>query len=92
MDNFRVIYKILTALEQSMDGGSFDMESISADEMGISQHRLSVLWAMLGNVGYVKGINEKQPRITLKGLEYLQENSLMRKAASLAKGIGSQAR
>ncbi len=27
------------------------------------------------------------PRITLKGLEYLQENPLMEKAADLAKGI-----
>ena len=26
-------------------------------------------------------------RITMKGLEYLQENSLMKKAANLAKGI-----
>ena len=28
-----------------------------------------------------------RPELTLKGLEYLEENSLMRKAADLAKGI-----
>ena len=28
-----------------------------------------------------------RPEITLKGLEYLEENSLMKKAANLAKGI-----
>jgi hypothetical protein len=29
------------------------------------------------------------PRITLKGLEYLQENSLMKKAARTAQGIAN---
>ena len=28
-----------------------------------------------------------RPELTLKGLEYLEENSLMKKAADLAKGI-----
>ena len=49
--------------------------------------------------GYVNGVQVKystdgdcsisfcNPRITLRGLEYLQENSLMKKAAQLAKGI-----
>ena len=32
-------------------------------------------------------ISSSTPRITLKGLEYLQENSLMKKAAELAKGV-----
>lgn len=27
------------------------------------------------------------PKITLKGLEYLQENSMMKQAAAFAKGI-----
>ena len=27
------------------------------------------------------------PRITLKGLEYLSENSMMKKAADIAKGV-----
>ena len=32
-------------------------------------------------------ISIPHPRITLRGLEYLQENSAMQKAARLAKGI-----
>jgi hypothetical protein len=28
-----------------------------------------------------------RPELTLKGLEYMEENSLMKKAADLAKGI-----
>ena len=35
--------------------------------------------------GYPK-VALTRPELTLKGLEYLEENSLMRKAADLAKG------
>ena len=54
---------------------------------------------MLTAEGYIDGVSLKRtldgdvavsvsnPRITLKGLEYLPENSLMKKAADLAKGI-----
>ena len=54
---------------------------------------------MLTAEGYIDGVSLKRtldgdvavsvsnPRITLKGLEYFQENSLMKKAADLAKGI-----
>jgi len=54
--------------------------------------------AMLQDAGYVegvhyiksmgmKGIKLTDVRITLKGLEYLEENSFMKKAANIAKGI-----
>ncbi len=56
--------------------------------------------AMLLNEGYIAGgqiwnaldyryprVVLARPEITLKGLEYLEENTLMRKAANLAKGI-----
>ena len=54
---------------------------------------------MLVKEGYVTGIGVKRSadgeiclsvwgvRITMKGLEYLQENPLMQKAAKLTKGI-----
>lgn len=62
---------------------------------------LCMLLSMLLKNGYVEGfqviqyIGDPTPnieglegiRITLKGLEYLEENSLMQKAARLAKGI-----
>ncbi len=35
----------------------------------------------------IQGIKFDDVRITLKGLEYLSENSLMKKAANLAKSI-----
>ena len=54
---------------------------------------------MMADVGYIKGIemyeditgelviNAENMRITLKGLEYLQENSIMQKLYRAAKGI-----
>ena len=38
------------------------------------------------NCGYPR-VALTRPELTLKGLEYLEENNLMRKAANLAKGI-----
>ena len=56
--------------------------------------------AMLLKEGYITGgetwnvmdcgyprVALSRPELTLKGLEYLEENSLMKKAADLAKGI-----
>ena len=99
MDNFMVIYKILSALEKAMDYDRVDICSISAEKFGISVNRLIRIWKMLAGEGYVDGISVKQsvgddivvllsnPGITLKGLEYLAENPFMKKAANIAKGI-----
>lgn len=99
MDNFRILYKILHILEKAMDVEEFDSSSISAESLKISEARWSSLLEMLSDEGYVKGLHVSRsldgqtlvsvfnPRITLKGLEYLQENSLMKKAANLAKGV-----
>lgn len=99
MDNLNIIYKILKQLEKAMDYDEFDMDTVSAEGLKISENRLMKIWEMLANEGYVNGISVKygaqgdivvtvnNPRITLKGIEYLNENSLMKKAANIAKGI-----
>lgn len=99
MDNFRVIYRILKALEKAMDFDEFDMDLISYGTLGISENRWLKIMAMLKNEGYIEGLSIKRglgdeylvsgsrPEITLRGLEYLNENSLMRKAAAFAKGV-----
>ncbi len=99
MDNFKIIYKILKELEKAMDYDEFDMDTVSAERLRISENRLLRIWEMLCKEGFVEGINIKygvqgdvvisvsSPRITLKGIEYLNDNSLMKKAANLAKGI-----
>ena len=99
MDNFRIIYKILHVLEKAMDIEEFDVSDISAESLNISVPRWNSLMEILSDEGFVKGITVhhhmsgetvtvvSKPVITLKGLEYLHENSLMKKAANIAKGI-----
>lgn len=101
MDNFTVIYKILKLLEQAMDYEEFDVNKISHTRFGISRQRWEKILIMLAKEGYIEGVVYDQcldeysphieepitPVITLKGLEYLNDNSLMKKAANVMKGI-----
>lgn len=100
MNNFTIIYKILKTIEQSMDFEEFDEYSISPKVLGISQERWKIIINELVNEGYITGITlipvigklTKEPRIikpvlTLKGMEYLEENSMMKKVANITKGI-----
>lgn len=99
MDNFKVIYRILRYLEKALDYDEPDMECISAKTLQLSEQRWVGIMEMLAKEQYIEGFSTKRsidgsvlvtcatPRITLRGLEYLQENSLMRKAAELANGI-----
>ena len=99
MDNFKVIYRLLRTLETAMDAEGVSPDKISAEALGISRERWTALLEMLAKAGYIEGVavtrandgytavSLSSPRITLRGLEYLEENSLMRKAAALAKGI-----
>ncbi|MBS4535826.1 dihydrolipoyl dehydrogenase [Clostridium sp. D2Q-14] len=100
MDNFKIIYKILKMLEKYMDVEDFDKDLITHESLGISEIRWTRIIEMLVSEGYISGVRlikangQKVPlirmtniSITLKGLEYLEENSLMKKAAELVKGI-----
>ena len=101
MDNFTIIYKILKALEEAMDYEIFDTATISPERLGISKPKWEKILIMLKNSGYITGIVTERslsdyserivepitPVITLKGLEYLSENSMMQKAYRMLKGI-----
>lgn len=100
MDNFALIYRILKALENAMDYDEFDVNAISHMRLNISYRRWEKLLIMLAKDGYIEGVVFDQclsdysphviqpihPIITLKGLEYLSENILMKKAAAEVKG------
>ena len=98
-NNFTIIYKILKALEQSMDYEEFDSDLISPEVLGVTKERRDKLLVEMQNEGYISGLCVKQylrgntivkiqrPEITIKVLEYLSENSMMKKAANLIKGI-----
>lgn len=100
MEDFRIIYRILKFLQQSMDFEELDSEGFNAERFGTNPNRFQALLIQLQNAGYIEGLKVVQyirqpehielpmsPKITLKGLEYLQENSLMKKAAAFAKGV-----
>ena len=100
MDNFKIIYKILKFLEGSLDFEQTDVAAISHQRLGITKERWEQLLIMLQDGGYITGIvtaqslaEDKrhiaepiQPVITLKGLEYLAENTLLKRAAGMLKG------
>ena len=102
MGNFNVIYKILKILENSMGDEKFSVESISAQQMKISYERWEQLMIMLADEGYISGIVTTQdlcdkfrhiaqpirPSITMKGLAYLADNSMMTRAKEALKMVG----
>lgn len=99
MDNFKAVYKILSTLEKSMDLPEADLDSIDHKALDISKERWCRYIEMMLDVGYIKGASVKRDisgsmrvecndlRITLKGLEYLQENSIMQRMYNAARGI-----
>lgn len=100
MDNFKIIYKILKILEKYMDYENVPAELISYETFDISKERWSRILKMMIDTGLIEGvrcievdgvmvpiIKLYNPSITLKGLEYLEENSMMKKAAGIVKGI-----
>ena len=99
MDNFQAIYKILRYLEAAMDLQEADLTQIGADIVGVSKERWKRYIMMLEDAGYIKGIRvytdvtgathieDDGVRITLKGLEYLTENSIMQRLYKAARGI-----
>jgi len=101
VENFKIIYKILNHLERMMDCEHTDISAISHERLGITKERWEQLLILLQDEGYIKGIvtaetlsDDKphiakpiKPKITLKGLEYLAENSLLKKAGDMLKGI-----
>ncbi|MFV0379479.1 MAG: YjcQ family protein [Anaerorhabdus sp.] len=101
MRQFKIIYKILSHLANSMDYKEVDTDYITAQSLGISEEmRNSIIILLLENE-YIKGVEVKEYvhstkptitnlnniKITLKGLEYLEENTTMKKLYNLAKGI-----
>jgi len=101
MDNFKVIYSILKHLEASLDCAELDTDPISPFRLGITRERWEQILIMMQDEGYIKGLvlakslgdsrrhiaEPIEPEITIKGLEYLTNNTTIQKAARLAKGV-----
>ena len=99
MDNFKAVYMILSALEKCMDLPQANIEMFNSEAIGVSDERWNKYIEMMLDCGYIKGVTAKtyingrtvvdcsNIQITLKGLEYLQENSMMQKMYKAMKGI-----
>lgn len=100
-ENFSSVYKILRFLDRHAGDEDCDIEEISAEQLGISENKWEQLMIELAENGYIRGVSyfktlsgkfhhllyPLQPNITLKGMEYLEENGKMKKAAEIVSGI-----
>lgn len=99
MGDFKAVYRILSALKKAMDLPGFDVRQIGHEALGATHERWCRYMEMMADVGYITGVeirrfitgetsvDARDIRITLKGLEYLQENGIMRKLYKAAKGV-----
>ena len=101
MDNFKIIYRILKYLEEHLGEENIDLDKISHEKLAISFVRWEALLRMMQEEGYIRGLVYEQtmsdscphvvipinPKITIRGLEYLAENNLMKKAENALKTI-----
>lgn len=88
MDNLKIVYKILVGIEASMDSSVFDSTFLEALKIS-EERRNKILQSMIDDglidgiirVNYAGGYGFKpvEPRLTIKGMEFLQENSAMQK-------------
>ena len=97
-DYFTVAYKILSYLKYSYENGEEPSSDIlNAETYEISQRQFVKTLGMLKDDGYIKGIiltptkdgtvicGLRYTDITSTGLEYLADNSMMKKAYNILK-------
>ena len=83
----------------AIETGELDKDRISSAILNISENKRRELIILLAEEGYIKGLFHKRYvdggiayqdddiKITLKGIEYLEDNNMMKKVANLAKGV-----
>ena len=92
------IFQILKAIDVAFENDNFDFSNtLDLSKLNISRRRLVLFLEQLKLNGYITGIliplnfNDEVTfhniRLTLKGLDYLENNSSMKKAYKLLKEI-----
>lgn len=96
-----VIYKILQNLDEAMDENNANFSELSSEVLGISKERRSFILEIMQDAGLIKGVtflnggnnrvaimtNIDHMKITLRGVEYLSENSSTAKILRAAKEL-----
>ena len=96
MDNMKVVYKVLAEVDKQMDNIDFDESFIK--NLKVSDNRINKIIESLVEDGYLTGIKISKPktgnivmfinpRLTIKGMEFLQENSTMQKIKNGLKDV-----
>lgn len=102
MKDYKTIYKILKNLDKYAGCEDFDYELISAKRMKLSFEKWEQLMILLQRDGYIDGIVYTQtlsdkfphivepirPYITLKGIDFIENNSTMNKIKDDLRMIG----
>ena len=99
-DYFVIVYRILTYLYECFKQGETpDISLFGPDALGINNGYWGNIMESLSSEGYIKGISVLprmgggfgikllELRITQKGIEFLQENSIMAKARNALKSF-----
>lgn len=86
MDDFKIMYKILKILDESMDLDEFDPTGISPEALGCTVQRRDRLLIKMQEAGYISGLQIKRfmrqeafiaspimPEITINGIQFLHE-------------------
>lgn len=97
MEFEKSIYNILKGFEGQLDNVTFDLNLLDYKAYNVTEVRFIRYLQMLINASYIDGIKITpmadgsfyikaiSPTITLKGLEYLAENSMMKKIVKIIK-------
>ena len=98
MEFEKTIYNILKGFEKQLDNETFDTDLFDYKIYHVSELRFIRYLQMLIEAGFITGIKiiemgdkhfeirPYSPAITLRGLEYLAENSMMKKVTNILKG------
>lgn len=102
MNDYKIMCKILRLLDKHKGDEDFDYALISASAMKCGYAEWEQLMIELQENGYLRGLVYTQtmsdkfphlvepirPRITMKGMAYLEENTMMAKAKEALQMVG----
>lgn len=103
MDVFKLIYRILKQIRALELAEEPDLALLSPDALKATEIERDNLMLKMQEEGLIDGLvviegidgqqrpfilwGRSMPRVTLKGLEYMEENSMMKKAKNLLQGF-----